>query len=150
MNMKKITWSVLSVSFAMLFVFGIVTCAKADIVLDGQVMKGWHPVDMVGEIMIAEQNPDAIVVNEKRIYLVNTSNSKGKQFTTSIMDYKGMHVDRNALKNGVCVYVRIGAALDPDGKKEFLMAKEVYCLPHRMNKKELARHGIPVEPVLPW
>jgi hypothetical protein len=97
----------------------------------------WDPRSIQGTIM--EVGPDYIVVAEKYVYLLNTSNG-GKEIKTRIMDGKGIEIEKRALKAGKNVFVKGGMAYDDKRATDVLLAKEVYLLDKQLDLKNNENH----------
>ncbi len=147
-NMYSHNRIVIMACTAAMFLLGNASYSRADDVI-GLVMNDWHSSDISGTIMHVGTNPDSIVVNETRIFLADTTRG-GKRCGTKVVDIYGRETGRNALRSGKVVYVKVGAAMDPEKDAEYVVAKEIYLLPRGMSRKELKNKGIPTGPTTPW
>jgi hypothetical protein len=114
------------------------------------VMDDWHPAEIKGIIMSVDKEFDSMVVNEVRILLADTVTKNGKICATRIMNEYGKEVSRRELKQGKFVYIKVGTALDPDKRVEYVVAKDIYILKHAMSRRGMENRGIPMGPVTPW
>jgi hypothetical protein len=95
-------------------------------------LKEWDPRSFQGTIM--EVGPDYIVVAEKYVYLLNTSQG-GKEIKTRIMDGNGIEIEKQALKVGKKAFVKGGMAYDDKRTTDVLLATEVYILKKPLDLK---------------
>lgn len=123
------------------FIMGSASRCLADSMID-IVLEDWHPAEIIGTIMSVDTDSDTVVVNEVKIYIANTRAKNGKKCTTKIMNGEGRETGRPALKKGKFVYVKAGTAHVPEEGIEYIVAKEIYVMPHVMSKKDLKNRKI--------
>ncbi len=128
----------------LIFIFSIPHSVYADPL--SYALESWDPVGVCGSIM--EPGRDYIIVNEKKILIINEKR-QGKIIKTSIMDMEDKQLGVEALKKGVYVAINGAKAMDKD-QQAVIVAKEIYVLPKPMSDKEMRKYPKLQKPVESW
>ncbi len=116
-----------------------------------KALEGWRPAILRGIVMDASLKSKYIIVNEKKIFLVNVHLGK-VTYKTSVMNLDGRILSWNALSRGREVIVK-GSAIIATGRSNSIemVAKEIYVLPGTLSIYDDKRvKNILAKPATPW
>ncbi|MCD6280692.1 MAG: hypothetical protein J7J85_03680 [Deltaproteobacteria bacterium] len=114
-----------------------------------KALEKWRPAGLRGLIMEVSHGGHYIIVNEKKVVLVNTHLNK-RTYKTQVMDIDGRKLGWGALTKGREVLVK-GSAVFTKGDGIEILAKYIYILPRRTTRSQ----GVKVKEILsraptPW
>jgi len=142
MNMKKSGLSGILLC-AMLFLFGAVSHATP---LD-DALKSNDETSFSGIIM--EVHNDYLVVSERKILLVNEKRN-GRAYTTLIMDLNGKPQSFQSLAVGNRIFVKGFLAREGNSERRKFIAREIYLLPKKYNRRNIEENTMLNSPSSPW
>ncbi|MCD6569606.1 MAG: hypothetical protein J7L53_02770 [Deltaproteobacteria bacterium] len=143
-SINKVTKISLPLVFACLFFAAL--CYAGPL---SSALKDWEPVAIQGKIMEVGPEKDYIVIQEKKIILVDTIKAR-KEYKTKIMDLKGNTLTQDALSKGKLVFVKGGMVIDKDTKDMIILAKDIYLLPKYIRKDQIKNYPFLKSPSSRW
>lgn len=140
--------NVTKICFSLLFAWVFLTtlCYASPL---AKALKDWKPVGLQGKIMEIGPRRDYIIVQERKVILVDTIRAK-KKYRTKIVDLYGNTSTPYDLSEGDRVFVKGGAAIEGKAGDLVIVAKEIYLLPESIEKEQLMDNKIFRAPPSPW
>jgi len=109
----------------------------------------WNPVGLQGEIMEIVPMRGYIIVQEKKVILVDTTRTAIK-YKTKIENLHGNTLTPYDLSKGDRVFAKGGAVVEDNTGNLVIVAKEIYLLPESIEDEQMMNNEIFHTPPSPW